>query len=377
MKKSIALSALSASSALLVSASFLMGAPAVLAAPKAPKAATQTAGTLKIFTDWAVGCDNEKACQANGMMQVDQDPTIWVAPSVTRAGGADAGAVLRLVMTDGWPDTFPPRGAVRFMTDDGTPLAIRPMEAGAEGNQQGWTVALDAGLAAQLRNAKEIWLQGDDGRTHAKASLAGLNAALVYMDDEQGRADGVTALVATGPKPASTVPAPRPAPRYKRAAASSAAAYQPSEAEWDALAARAGCEKPDTSAGPDHYERNSYRLDAKTSLLAIGCGAGAYNVADAYYLARGKAGAMRFIPAPFDQGLGELKAGGDAPVLVNSGYDAATGLITHDNKGRGMGDCGTKASWLWDGTRFRLTRLAKMDECRGVRDWPSLWTAGY
>lgn len=385
MKKSIAFSAS------LVAASFLMGAPAVLAAPKAPKAAkvaapkaaAQAPGELKIFTDWAVGCDNIKSCQAVGLMQEDQDPTIWVAPSVTRAGGADAAAVLTLAMTDGWPDTFPQRNAVRFMTDDGTPLAIRPMAASqaeggqAESGQQGWTVALDAGLAAQLRNAKEIWLQGEDGRTHAKASLVGLNAALVYMDDEQGRADGVTALVATGPKPAEAVPALRPTPRYKRAAPSSAAPYQPSEAEWTALAARAGCEKPDTSAGPDHYERNSYRLDAKTSLLAIGCGAGAYNVADAYYITRGKAGAMRFTPAPFDRALAELKGGGDAPVLVNSGYDAQDGTLDHANKGRGIGDCGTKASWLWDGTRFRLIRLEQMDECRGARDWPRLWTAGY
>ena len=374
MKKSMLLSASLAVLALGVNAPAAIAAPKAKAAPKAAaKTSAQTPGELKIFTDWAVGCDNIKSCHATGLMQEDQDLTIWVASQVTRAGGPDAPATLTLAMRDQWPDMFPAKAAVRFMTDDGTPLAIRPLSD----NPQGWAVALDTDLVARLRNAKEIWLQGSDGRTHAKASLGGFNAALLYMDDEQGRADGVTALVATGPKLASAVPAVPAAPVYRRTAPSKLAAYAPSEAEWAALATRAQCETPKTSAGPDHFERTSYRLDAKTSLLQIGCGAGAYNGSDAYYIARGKAGAMRFTPAPFDQDLGELKAEGDAPVLVNSSYDAATGLITHDNEGRGMGDCGTMASWLWDGTRFRLTRLAKMDECRGVRDWPSLWTAAY
>lgn len=361
-------------------AAMALGAPA-LAAPKAkakaaakPATASRAAppkiGEFKIFGDWAVACDNIHECAATGLMQDDQDWSIWLTLDVDRAAGAQSPAMLNLSFSDSWPDTYPAKTAVRFMTDDGTPLAIRP----SKNNPQGWELDLDADLVARIKNAKEIWLQGNDGRTHAKGSLNGFNAAMLHIDAVQGRTDGETALVAKGATPASAVPAAPPEPKVRRAALSSAAPYAPTDAEWSALETRSHCATDESD--PRNYERETYRLDATTTLVALGCGAGAYNRSDAYYIARGKAGAARFTPAPFDQKADWLNTDvGDAPVLINSEFRPETLTLVHYNKGRGLGDCGTAALWVWDGKIFRLIRVSRMEECRGSINWPRLWTA--
>jgi Protein of unknown function (DUF1176) len=62
-------------------------------------------------------------------------------------------------------------------------------------------------------------------------------------------------------------------------------------------------------------------------------------------------------------------------LLVNSDWDAATQTISSYAKGRGLGDCGSSESWVWDGTSFRLTRATVMGECRGSLDWIPVWRA--
>lgn len=65
----------------------------------------------------------------------------------------------------------------------------------------------------------------------------------------------------------------------------------------------------------------------------------------------------------------------DAAVLVNASYDSKTGLLSHYNKGRGIGDCGDNAQWVWDGQEFRLVEAQAMDECRGTVDFLTVWRA--
>ena len=41
------------------------------------------------------------------------------------------------------------------------------------------------------------------------------------------------------------------------------------------------------------------------------------------------------------------------------------GVLQEYSKGRGLGDCGTRADYGWDGARFRLVHQEEMGECRG------------
>jgi hypothetical protein len=77
------------------------------------------------------------------------------------------------------------------------------------------------------------------------------------------------------------------------------------------------------------------------------------------------AGKWTFEPAKFDYGATGFSADSKIPLLVNADWDAATQTIGSFSKGRGLGDCGSSESWVWDGTMFRLTDATVMGECRG------------
>ena len=44
-------------------------------------------------------------------------------------------------------------------------------------------------------------------------------------------------------------------------------------------------------------------------------------------------------------------------------------------KGRGLADCGSSASWAWDGKMFRLASYQSLGLCRGAPPgtWLSRW----
>ena len=147
-------------------------------APVTPKP-----GVLKTFGDWQVGCDNGLVCTMASLLPDD---------------GAGAGATLNLtrdpgpqgryhaILGEGVTDASGRKPAVRF-TVDGRDL-------GRDANA----------LAAAMANGRVLKVPG------GTISLKGASAALRYIDAMQGRAGTVTATVATGAKPAASVP-PAPA----------------------------------------------------------------------------------------------------------------------------------------------------------------------
>ena len=62
-------------------------------------------------------------------------------------------------------------------------------------------------------------------------------------------------------------------------------------------------------------------------------------------------------------------------MLVNASWDAKTGQLMSYAKGRGLGDCGSSQSYVWDGSTFRLIEMRMMNQCRGAWDWIPLWRA--
>ena len=58
-------------------------------------------------------------------------------------------------------------------------------------------------------------------------------------------------------------------------------------------------------------------------------------------------------------------------------YRHATRILGSFAKGRGLGDCGDEAQWIWDGRAFQILSMRVMPVCRGVPgdDWPVLYQA--
>ena len=108
---------------------------------------------------------------------------------------------------------------------------------------------------------------------------------------------------------------------------------------------------------------------ATISLVLLACGSGAYNVSTVPLVAEGN----RIAPARFDR----MESGWEnvQPVLINAGWDEATASLSSFAKARGLGDCGTAQTYVWDGAMFRLVEQSEMGECRGSTDYITTWRA--
>ena len=64
-------------------------------------------------------------------------------------------------------------------------------------------------------------------------------------------------------------------------------------------------------------------------------------------------------------------------VTTNPVFDPKTMTLSTFSKGRGIGDCGSREEWVWDGKAFRLALLKIMPHCKGIPldDWPVLYRA--
>lgn len=87
--------------------------------------------------------------------------------------------------------------------------------------------------------------------------------------------------------------------------------------------------------------------------------------------------------AAYNEGYGywvvDSKLEGKPVLITESGSDYGEGVISMSQKGRGIGDCWTLASWIWDGETFRKSREATTGMCRnlhlgGTWDLPT-WVA--
>jgi hypothetical protein len=310
---------------------------------------------LKLYQDWIVGCDNGRACHAVALMpQSGEGATM----AVKRGPGAGAPIVIDFTL-DG--------AGAAGLAADGKKL---PLRIAADDNGAVVAPADVATVIAALRSAKALTILDAKGASLGDVSLAGASAALLYMDDRQGRVGSVTAVARPGPKPASAVPPPPPLPMVRAAPTGSGPPLALTPARVASLRREQGC-RIEEVGGPAEIER--YKLDGDRTLILLSCGSGAYNLSMVPLIASRRGGAVAIAPAPFDAPPEWGEPG--KPMLVNPDWDAKTGLLSSLAKGRGIGDCGVRQDYAWDGARFRLVQQDEMSECRGSLDYITTWRA--
>lgn len=112
------------------------------------------------------------------------------------------------------------------------------------------------------------------------------------------------------------------------------------------------------------------RLDDRHTLAMITliCESGAYNyISEIFVIPHG--GAPR--EAEFDDS--EATAGDT--LYYNLFWDSKERRLNAGFKGRGIGDCGGRQQYVWDGERFSRVQIEGMDDCRGVVDFITMWRA--
>jgi hypothetical protein len=312
---------------------------------------------LKLYKDWAVGCDNGLFCHAVGLMP-DGQPEDAITMAVERGAEPDARPVIQFVFETGQAAALMADGQrlnSRLIVEDGG-ARVDPADQSA--------------VIAALRSASRMDLLDTKGARIGSLSLAGASAALLFMDDRQHRIGTTSALARPGAAPAGTIPAPAPLPIVKAAPAARGHGLVLSAARVKALRKDRKCEIEDVG-GPDEIE--SYKLDDRRSLLLLACGSGAYNLSSVVLIAEAQGGTIKILPAPFDGS--QYGADEDSAVLTNAEWSATESLLSSFSKGRGLGDCATVQHYVWDGTRFRLVEQSEMSECRGSTDYIRTWHA--
>ena len=325
---------------------------ALLAAAQAAPAPSE----VKSFGDWAVACDNLRFCEAASLMadeNLDNVPQI----AITREGGPAGGLAIEIS-----PDAEY-RGSWRIEVDGKAVLS---------GNLAAASLVLTGAQATQLIDAMlkgEAMVLRGGGKVLSQASLKGLSATLRYFDAGQARAGTTTALVAKGPKPASAVPPVPPAPRvtFVRPTGKPAAF---SAALRNAMGKQSDCDSVYEGGEGEKPKVETWALGGGKTLALIPCGSGAYNFSTVpFVIENGKA-----VVARFDQVPGWTEAEGIA-TLVNADFDPAKAELGSYMKGRGIGDCGSSETYVWDGAMFRLVEARAMGECRGSNNWLRTWKA--
>ena len=309
-------------------------------------------GELKTIQDWAVGCDNGRACRAVSLIaEGDWDANLPM--TLRRGADPDAEPVIVFEGEEG-----------SSLVADGRPLRSRLIPV--DGNLIVHP-ADNAALVEALRAARRLELLDAGGQQVGRVSLAGLSAAMLYMDEQQRRLDTVTALVRRGSRPASSVPAAPPLPVVRLTPPFQDATPELGEARITSIRSEHGCSIGEVG-GPDEYE--ALQLETGKTLLLLACGSGAYNVTSIALVAEQRGGRLSVRRALFDAQSDKADA-----ALINAEWDGERRLLTEFARARGLGDCGTRSEYAWDGERFRLVRREEMEECRGARTFIDTWRA--
>ncbi|WP_420211277.1 DUF1176 domain-containing protein [Burkholderia aenigmatica] len=323
-----------------------------------------SAGSYDTFKSWLVACDNGLACEAKGF-----------------ASGGEASADLRFIRSAGPDGSLEAR--LNVVTNDSVDLDdLRVDGKPLRLDESAWRVNVDstsnlatlstkrpaavAAFVSRLRNGARLQVGSDK---NAYIPLDGLAAALLRIDDRQGRIGGVTAWIRTGPTPASQV---TPAPSLPVVPARKIAARL-SDQEEESLIARtkrirdaSSCEEN----ASNHLEEAAHALDSRKALVFLPCIAGAYQGSSDVFIAPRAGGGA---PEPIK--LTDPAGGVLNPSLVEPDFDPATGTLSTVAKGRGLADCGFRADWIWDGQAFQIAAASRQETCGGVEpgDWPTLY----
>jgi hypothetical protein len=332
------------------------------------------------FREWILICDNTKACVARYAFTEER----FAIPgyfSLDRQAGPQGRLRLTLMARD--QSKAPDPGRLLL---DGRPVGAFPWKIIEKKGRNGEAVLEGEPARKFVQTIKEGQVLALAGKADEPVvPLDGMKAALLAMDEAQGRLDTETALVGVGPKPSSAVSAAPPLPVvYAKPAkdvlsnprAFAAAVHRANER----LLEQHQCDLDRAS------EDRAFALDANQALVFLGCEAGTYNTSNIALLApRNAPKKAKLLLLPLQPGespadVSVVSAGSYFwnhynPDKTWNGWDAQSATFSQRENGRGLGDCGSHSGWTFDGEAFQLTRYDKLSRCSGgpEDDWPTLY----
>lgn len=313
----------------------------------------------KEFRAWLVTCDNLRRCVADGTDAENAS----LAVRLSRDAGSGGSASLTISGMAG-------DSRVDQLRLDGKALPLSAKDWYSDGTDEDMSFETGSSqeiqaLITKMRNGNRLALG------EASVSLDGLSAALLLIDDVQGRVDTGTAWIRAGAKSSSGVPA-APIPPGVVARPFRGAALRDTErkAVLAAAIAKSNASNDDCDVEvADQPNAQIERLSERDALVLLECYRGAYQSSYfAYRVPIAQPAQARKLVLPSIPGSEPMD------MLTGAEFDARTGTLSHVAKLRGIGDCGESAQWLFDGQDFVLTTLARQPRCSGLwQEFPVLW----
>lgn len=340
----------------MITLAFLAAAAVAQPAPARP--------VYREIRDFVVACDNLRTCRVRWAPEADGGFEAYF--DVAREGGPRG----RLKVSLGGASLEGTRPDVRSLTVDGMPFG-RNLRWRYDGEAAAMVVeGADALSYVRTLGDRDV-LTFSDGKQQQAVTLTGLKAALLAVDEAQGRLGTAGAFVRKGAAPDATVPAP-PAPPVLIARRAAPSLGVPAGFAARVRKAQAAVlTKEDCDTDGRHPDDAAHPLSRDEVLVFLGCLMGAYQ------------GYSLVVRAPRDapeKGRVVIlpTAVGDRP---NEGFhtevdwDAEHATVYEAAKGRGLADCGSSTGWVFDGTGFRLAEANRLNRCSGgpPGDWPTVY----
>jgi len=296
--------------------------------------------------DWDLICDNTLTCRAVGYAANDTENGATVL--LTRAAGPDTAVVNQVMLAHYDDDNEANNNQSPTLTIDNQGFGQL-----TESQDESWQMNDEqfAAFMTALRQDKPISFE--DSSQQYSLSGAGSTAVLLKMDDVQGRVATPGALIKKGQKSESTVYPAQELPVINKAPVKDASVRDMNDQE-EALI------KPEIMKLISADKENGCtedmlaqkwqiaRLNDSQSLVKAACWMAAYNDGDIYYLINN-----------------DMKS---APQLVSdSANDYNDGVLFFSMKGRGLGDCWSHQSWVWDGHAFVESERGNTGRCMLIR----------
>jgi hypothetical protein len=327
------------------------------------------AGGIQTFDDWSLACDNIRHCEAVSFGHG------------TGANGGEAVALALWIGLDAGPGAaVHMRLALQMPMSAPAPASLRLQAGTASVSVEPGTGTIAAPDAARLLpaliDADAAHAGGD--RVDLSVSLRGLKDALSAIDQVQGRAGTVGAIVRKGGAPASAVP---PAPKAAMVRLAALPAVRGSDAALfeqvlaDLAVARPGgndCWPAPVpgNAGPGagaSIGASVARLSDQALLVLRRSPATGYDARWCAWIVHDHAPWLaRTLPFAGNPGEPDARLEGNVGFEARQTGAGRVGLLTAGTRLRAIGDCGTRYTWGWTGRAFLLTGFDEDQQCGGI-----------
>ena len=327
----------------------------------------------KAFNNWLLTCDNGGHCEANGSTAGYERPGATLR--IVREAGATGKLTLSLESGEIFTNGQKPFSLKKLKLDS-KPLSL---------TGKGWAWNADDS-SYELKdpvNGKRFIDTIKDGSFLSFAkdqdiSLSGLKAALLAMDDAQGRVGTVTAFIRPGKEPASKVPEAPPLPRVPHTPPVTPLSKETEQKIITSIRSVQTTALADNECDADErtHSDEAYALTDKQTIVVVDCYMAAYQSRFLIFVADTKNPAKaELLNLPYPQANGDKLAVEPPGVLIDADYSPEDKTISFSERESSGGLCGSSGTWTFDGKSFRLTNYShRYDLCEGWQrgDWPTL-----